>query len=414
MTAGAPLTTSASLAVEQYGAGPVGDDAARRPRRRGDQDRGPDRRRRRRPLRAAVPGGRELALLRDLQPQQAQHLARPAPSGGAAGVRGPRALRATRSSRTCAATSPRSSACASRISSPSTRTIVCCSLSGFGIDGPRAGEGAYDYTLQGLAGWQSITGEPDGPPTKSGLSLVDFCGGYVAALAILAGVWRARRDGRGSDIDLSLFEVALAQLTYIGTWVASRGYEPVRRGELGPPVDGAVPELRDGRRLDRRRLPEAGALGALCAARSAAGAAAEDARFDRFAGATRTATELVRGALDATFARPPTRTGSSALRPPACRARPVNDVAAALADARPSRAGGRRDTSTPCSAPSRRSRARCASTASASRRGAARCSARTRTRCCASSAAIPRSRARRAAGARASSATLAARARGAR
>ena len=109
--------------------------------------------------------------------------------------------------------------------------IVCCSLSGFGTTGPRRREGAYDYTLQGLAGWQSITGEPDGPPTKSGLSLVDFCGGYVAALAILAAVWRARRDGRGSDVDLALFEVALAQLTYLGTWVASRGYTPVRRGD---------------------------------------------------------------------------------------------------------------------------------------------------------------------------------------
>ena len=108
-------------------------------------------------------------------------------------------------------------------------TIVCCSLSGFGTTGPRASEGAYDYTIQGLAGWQAITGDPDGPPVKSALSLVDFCGGYVAALAIVAGVWRARRDGRGADVDLSLFEVALAQLNYIGTWVASRGYEPVRR-----------------------------------------------------------------------------------------------------------------------------------------------------------------------------------------
>ena len=107
--------------------------------------------------------------------------------------------------------------------------IVCCSLSGFGMSGPRQREGAYDYTLQGLAGWQSITGEPDGDPTKSGLSLADFCGGYVAALAIVAGVWQARRDGHGADVDLSLFEVALAQLTYLGTWVASRGYEPVRR-----------------------------------------------------------------------------------------------------------------------------------------------------------------------------------------
>lgn len=109
--------------------------------------------------------------------------------------------------------------------------IVCCSLSGFGTTGPRLREGAYDYTLQGLAGWQAITGEPDGPPTKSALSLVDFCGGYVAALAILGGVWRARRDGHGCDADLALFEVALAQLTYLGTWVASRGYTPVRRGD---------------------------------------------------------------------------------------------------------------------------------------------------------------------------------------
>jgi crotonobetainyl-CoA:carnitine CoA-transferase CaiB-like acyl-CoA transferase len=108
-------------------------------------------------------------------------------------------------------------------------SIVCCSLSGFGMDGPRAGEGAYDWTVQGLAGWQSVTGEPDGPPTKSGLSLADFCGGYVAAIAILGGIWRARRDGRGADIDLSLFETALAQLTYLGTWVASHDYRPVRR-----------------------------------------------------------------------------------------------------------------------------------------------------------------------------------------
>jgi crotonobetainyl-CoA:carnitine CoA-transferase CaiB-like acyl-CoA transferase len=107
--------------------------------------------------------------------------------------------------------------------------IVCCSLSGFGMTGPRATEGAYDYTLQGLAGWQAITGEPEAPPTKSGLSLVDFCGGYVAALALLGAVWQARRDGIGGDVDLSLHEVALAQLTYIGTWVASRGYTPVRR-----------------------------------------------------------------------------------------------------------------------------------------------------------------------------------------
>jgi crotonobetainyl-CoA:carnitine CoA-transferase CaiB-like acyl-CoA transferase len=113
--------------------------------------------------------------------------------------------------------------------------IVCCSLSGFGMTGPRAAEPAYDYILQGLTGWMSMTGEPDGPPTKSGASLVDYSGGYVAALSLLAGVWRARRDGFGCDCDVSLFETALSLLTYVGTWAASRGRAPQRLAESAHP-----------------------------------------------------------------------------------------------------------------------------------------------------------------------------------
>jgi crotonobetainyl-CoA:carnitine CoA-transferase CaiB-like acyl-CoA transferase len=113
--------------------------------------------------------------------------------------------------------------------------IVCCSLSGFGMTGPRAAEGGYDYMMQGLAGWQSLTGEPGGPPTKSGLSLVDLSGGYVSAIAVLAGIWRARRDGVGCDCDISLFETALHELCYVGTWAASRGYAPPRRPNSGHP-----------------------------------------------------------------------------------------------------------------------------------------------------------------------------------
>ena len=92
--------------------------------------------------------------------------------------------------------------------------IVCCALTGFGMSGPRASEPGYDYILQGIAGWMDITGEPSGPPTKSGLSLVDYSGGLVAALSILAGVHAARRDGVGMDCDVSLFDTAIAMLTY--------------------------------------------------------------------------------------------------------------------------------------------------------------------------------------------------------
>jgi crotonobetainyl-CoA:carnitine CoA-transferase CaiB-like acyl-CoA transferase len=113
--------------------------------------------------------------------------------------------------------------------------IVCCSLSGFGMTGPRAAEAGYDYMMQGLAGWMSLTGPPDAPPTKSGLSLVDLSGGYVSAIAVLAGLLRARRDGVGCDCDVSLFETALAELVYVGTWAATSGYTPPRRHDSAHP-----------------------------------------------------------------------------------------------------------------------------------------------------------------------------------
>jgi crotonobetainyl-CoA:carnitine CoA-transferase CaiB-like acyl-CoA transferase len=115
--------------------------------------------------------------------------------------------------------------------------IVCCSLSGFGMTGPRAPEGGYDYMMQGLAGWMSLTGDPDGPPTKSGLSLVDLSGGYVSMIAVLAGLWRARREGVGCDCDVSLLDTALHELMYVGTWAASHGYVvPRRRNSAHPSI----------------------------------------------------------------------------------------------------------------------------------------------------------------------------------
>jgi crotonobetainyl-CoA:carnitine CoA-transferase CaiB-like acyl-CoA transferase len=106
--------------------------------------------------------------------------------------------------------------------------IVCCSLTGFGMTGPRAAEPGYDYILQGLAGWMSLTGEPDGPPTKSGLSLVDFSGGFVAAISLLAGLHAARRDGVGGDCDVSLYDTAMSLLTYPAAWHLNAGFQPAR------------------------------------------------------------------------------------------------------------------------------------------------------------------------------------------
>jgi crotonobetainyl-CoA:carnitine CoA-transferase CaiB-like acyl-CoA transferase len=106
--------------------------------------------------------------------------------------------------------------------------IVCCSLSAFGMTGPRASEPGYDYVMQGLTGWMSLTGEPGGPPQKTGPSLVDFAGGYVAVCALLAGLHSARRDGIGMDCDVSLYETALSMLNYLATWNLTAGRQPER------------------------------------------------------------------------------------------------------------------------------------------------------------------------------------------
>lgn len=106
--------------------------------------------------------------------------------------------------------------------------IVCCSLSGFGMTGPRAAEPGYDYIVQGLTGWMDVTGEPDGPPTKSGLSVVDWSTGLAAAAALLAGLRAAERDGIGMDCDVSLFDTAISMLSYPGVWHLNAGYEPRR------------------------------------------------------------------------------------------------------------------------------------------------------------------------------------------
>ena len=96
--------------------------------------------------------------------------------------------------------------------------IVCAHLSAYGRDGARKSWPGYDYLMQGEAGWLSLTGEPDGPPSRMGLSVVDYSTGTTCALALLAGILEARRTGRGRDLDVSLYDVAMHQLNYPAAW----------------------------------------------------------------------------------------------------------------------------------------------------------------------------------------------------
>jgi crotonobetainyl-CoA:carnitine CoA-transferase CaiB-like acyl-CoA transferase len=107
---------------------------------------------------------------------------------------------------------------------PINPAIVCVALTGYGRDGPGALLPGYDALIQAEAGWASLTGAPDGPPTKSGLSLADYIGGLTAALGLVVALLDARRTGIGRDVDTNLYDSALAMLSYPATWFLSSGF----------------------------------------------------------------------------------------------------------------------------------------------------------------------------------------------
>jgi crotonobetainyl-CoA:carnitine CoA-transferase CaiB-like acyl-CoA transferase len=101
--------------------------------------------------------------------------------------------------------------------------IVCAHLSAYGRSGPRADWPGFDYLMQAEAGYFSLTGEPDTPPTRFGLSIVDLMTGLGLAYAVLAALTSARATTRGRDIDVSLFDMALHNASYLATWYLNEG-----------------------------------------------------------------------------------------------------------------------------------------------------------------------------------------------
>lgn len=96
--------------------------------------------------------------------------------------------------------------------------VVCAHLSAYGRDNERRAWPGYDYLMQAEAGFLHVTGEPGTPPARMGLSIIDFMTGITTALALVSSLFGTARSGVGRDIDVSLFDVALHQLSYPGTW----------------------------------------------------------------------------------------------------------------------------------------------------------------------------------------------------
>ncbi len=107
--------------------------------------------------------------------------------------------------------------------------LVCLHISAYGRDNERAGRPGYDFLMQAEAGLMSLTGEPEGPPTRFGTSIIDAMTGVIGALGLLSAIWWARETGKGCDVDTCLFDVALAQLNYAGTWYLNEGLASSRQ-----------------------------------------------------------------------------------------------------------------------------------------------------------------------------------------
>lgn len=115
-------------------------------------------------------------------------------------------------------------------------SLIFCSVTGFGQDGPRRDQAAYDFMIQAMGGLMSLTGERDGTPQKVGVPIVDLMTGMYATVAILAAIARRERTGRGETIDLAMLDVQAGFLANQAmNWLVG-GRVPHRAGNRHPNI----------------------------------------------------------------------------------------------------------------------------------------------------------------------------------
>jgi len=114
--------------------------------------------------------------------------------------------------------------------------IIYASISGFGQTGPSANRTAYDLIVQGMSGMMSITGDPEGMPTKLGVPIADITAGMFAAYSVVAALFDRERSGEGRYIDVSMLGGQVALLTYQAGIYFATGQTPVPLGNAHPIV----------------------------------------------------------------------------------------------------------------------------------------------------------------------------------
>ena len=114
--------------------------------------------------------------------------------------------------------------------------LIYCSISGYGHTGPRRSEPGYDVIIQAESGVMSVTGSPDGPPFKMGISIADITAGTYAVQGILAALYQREKTGEGQKIDISLLDSMVSTLTYQAGIYFATGQTPQRMGNRHPSI----------------------------------------------------------------------------------------------------------------------------------------------------------------------------------
>lgn len=108
--------------------------------------------------------------------------------------------------------------------------LVYCSITGFGQSGPRAREAGYDFVIQAMSGFMSLTGEPQGQPMKMGVSISDLTCGLYSVIGIQAALAMRERTGRGQHVDMALLDCSVGLLASQATHFLTTGENPPRMG----------------------------------------------------------------------------------------------------------------------------------------------------------------------------------------
>ena len=121
-----------------------------------------------------------------------------------------------------------------RLLGPIPSHVILCSMSGYGASGPRKDEPGYDLAMQAQSGLMSVTGEADGPPNKVGVALIDVITGLNAVSAILAALFHKEKTGIAKNIEISLWDCAIAALVNQAHNFLESGKSPHRMGSAHP------------------------------------------------------------------------------------------------------------------------------------------------------------------------------------